>query len=260
MKKCAVMMVTAMIAVMLIAGGAWALPIDVSGLNLTELQSVFTGIGSDIVASGVGNDETQSEVFQFQSSGATATYVASVSWYEGYSLEFGIYDVLNPDSKLTLFNTGSSWPSPADDTQIYFQLISGVATAYTMDGGYNEIDSATFLSANLGFYVQSFDYNVGTYYSQSDLNANGDDRFLTYMGQGDYVDIDGNPDTFAQNDFAHWYIAAESGQYATSDLDFSDFVVQVESLQPAPVPEPGTMMLMGVGLLGLVAVTRRKMK
>ena len=256
MKKLGLTLVMAMMAVMLVAGGAWAIPLNVSNLNLTDLQGVFDGIGSNIVASGANNDESQSEVFAFQSTSAGAVFVASASWSQAQNLEFGMYDILNPDTQLTLFNTNPNWPQPADDAQIYINFNSGSVTAYTMDGGYSVVDQETFASQNLGFYITSPDYNPGTYYSQSDMNGNNGDRFLTYMGRGDYVTIGDNP---SLNDLAHWYIAAEAGDSTIpGDLDFSDFVVQLESVQP--VPEPGTMALLGIGLLGLAFVGRKKLK
>lgn len=256
-----------------IPAGAQAASIDASTLPLTSLQSLLDSRTLGGTSSiDVNTDESKAQVFAFQSTGASATYIASISPTAG-SLKFGLYDVYRPTETLLLFDTGGTLASaPGDSTQLYIEYnpLTGQAMtlSYEVTGGFPPVftvhDTATFASPSFGFYLTS---GAGTWYSQPHLNAangdvNGDgvpdtDHFLAYVGQGDRFDARG--DKIFLNDVAHWYIAGEASTLAgfgPQDYDFTDFVVQLESVQP--VPEPATAAMFGVALLGLAAVARRR--
>jgi hypothetical protein len=247
---------------------ATAAPIDASTLNLTELQNLLNSKTLGGTSSiNVSTEEAQAERFAFQSTGATSTYIATVSY--AYPVEFGLYDVYNSNTKVALFDT-TSGSQAGDSTQIaiQFNAAGNTVTTYFWDSscpfpGVCVVDSASFLTTEMGFYATSV---YGTFYSESDKNAadndangdgvNDDDHFLTYMGEGDMVQAGGTGAPYL-NDFAHWYIAVEATHLGDpSSNDYTDFVVQLESLQP--VAEPETLALFGAGLLGLAAFARRK--
>ena len=93
---------------------------------------------------------------------------------------------------------------------------------------------------------------MGPFFSEDDLNPGGYAHFLTYEANGDNVTI-GPAGTY--NDEGHWYIATEAGTAVdTTAEDFSDFIVQLESIRF--VPEPSSVMLFVIGL-GAVAARRR---
>ena len=75
-------------------------------------------------------------------------------------------------------------------------------------------------------------------------------------------DVNGNSITGEEEDIALLAYRADDGSYIfAGDLDksreFANIVTHAESIKP--VPEPATMILFGLGLLGVAGVGRKKL-
>jgi hypothetical protein len=106
----------------------------------------------------------------------------------------------------------------------------------------------TFAGNSFGYFLSGAG---GTFYSDYALNDNVD-HLVSYQGKDDMVKL---PDVNAGPWTADEYILAWE-DVVGGDNDFNDMVVMVESVRP--VPEPTTMGLMGLGLVGLAFAARRK--
>jgi hypothetical protein len=116
-----------------------------------------------------------------------------------------------------------------------------------------------FAGNNFGYYLDSTFYgNGGLWHSDTSLNNDNEDHMYAYQGTNtDTVQLpDLAPGLWTNNE----YVLAFEDLKATapSDWDYTDMVVMVESVNPAPVPEPSTILLVGTGLLGMIAFGRKR--
>jgi hypothetical protein len=153
---------------------------------------------------------------------------------------FGIYDINDQFNTLQLFSAAES----AGD-QRFLSLTD--TFLFSVAGG----ASAQFSGATFGYYLAGANGTI--FYSQAHLNG-GNDHMVAFQGDGDRIKLPTrNPGEWGSSSYIQ---AWEDLPLNGSDKDYQDFVVYIESI--TPVPEPGTIALLGLAGLGMSLIRRRK--
>ena len=230
----------------------------------TGLNNYF-GPGGSLIASGPGinvynGQHTPSAYWSIGGTGISANKIVLEIAGNANSNSFGIFDPTNSANQLQLFSGSAS----AGWSTVLMNMGGGnySVSYYNASGVFQSQTSATFGTTNLfGYYLSG---PGGTFFSNASMNEtggttypNGMPHMVAYEGNNTTTLKTGNTTgLFLSNEFL---LAWEDTAWATSDLDYNDFVVLVESVHS--VPEPATLGMFGFGVLligAAVGLSRRR--
>lgn len=257
----------------LLTGAAYATPVatsgsyDGAGKTLQDyLQNVWAGPSTTIAPNFVNtNQYSPDEMWTIGSTATSAvTFVFELTSNSGNN-SFGIYDLANPAHMLTIYDAATA---AAGQRAVLTESLTtpGEFTTYLMTSGGapigSSIQTVTFSSSVFGLFMGA---GGATYYSQAALNAGGGDQLVAYQGSGQNMKWPflasgtskpwlANEILLAWEDLPVGARSANCGQ--TTDCDYNDMVILMESIKSVPVPAP--LALLGMGMLGMGVTLRRR--
>ena len=189
-------------------------------------------------------DQIDNAIFRSFGDDSAARMVIELAGFAGKNT-FGIYSFTNPSRRATIFNGAATSGDVAtivfDDSGDVAVQVGGRATMFAdlfAPGGDHDF----------GFFMTTPQHRA--FFTEDSRNPLGRPQALIYQGDDrTQVNVAGNAQTFDSDDFI---IAFEDLAYASSDRDFQDMVVLVQSIMPVPAPGAAALGVLGLCLAGWI--------
>lgn len=232
--------------------------ISTTSTESTLAQLFDAGTAGSIFSSGPGinpytDQVTPSSYWQLGGTGASENTVVLTLTGNTSTNTFGIFSQSDPTQMLKLFAGGAT---QGFQTSLQYFPLAGTLKVTESDAFGNTVYTNTVNAAGFttfGYYLD-VPNNSATFYSDSSLNQDGIAHAVAYAGDGQNT-VAFNGLKFLSGEFL---LAWEDTPAGTSDLDYNDFIVMVESVHPVPEPAVLGMFGLGVLLLGGFTVLRRR--
>ena len=187
-----------------------------TGWDNISLQSYLNSIGENT------NTLTQQldlQYWQTINGASDFTLVMEIAGYASHN-DIGIYNANEATPSMFLVfpgGAGPGWSATCAFTTGGHLHVNLYDQAHVFQGStnYSGVNQADF-----GFYLSG---PGGTFYSQDARNPGGKPQVLTYAGTGPYA--------------GRWWECFEDLPYASSDLDYQDSILLLDSLAPTPTRE-----------------------